>query len=56
MTRVDDRKASLHQLAAEPISLLGSVDAEPREVPVRIFRMRDVHLFKDRKKVVMLVR
>src|ERR1700730_3366080 len=54
--RIDDSEALFHQLATESLSLQGSVDAKPRQVPVRKARMGFAQLGDDRKGVRMLGR
>ena len=54
MIRVNDPEAMLQQVSTETPSLHGSVDAEPRKVPVRESRMGCVHLSEDRKAVRVL--
>src|ERR1700719_1850891 len=54
MILIDDLEPMLHQLAAEASSLHGRVNSEPREVPMRKFRVGIIHLTEYCKRVFML--
>ena len=53
MTRVDDREARFSNWPPSLLFLLGRIDTEPREVPVRERRMTDIHLLQDREHIPM---
>jgi hypothetical protein len=48
--RIDDPEALMHELATEPASLKGSVDAKPRQVRVRKARMGFAQLRDARRR------
>ena len=56
MILIDDPEAVLHQLPAQASALHDWVDPEPREVPMRLFRVGIVHLTEYCKRIFMLCR
>ena len=55
MARVDDFQAGREQASAEPFPLVALVDAEPRQVPVRVRWVRLGHLVENREGVPVLL-